>query len=243
MRRLGASRAWIWTLLPASPLARAWLMVRASWLVLGLLPIAAACDRTAPPTAPSPLPAVEPDRTTTPLEWSPERYYLEITGGDLSGDPALPPCSPFLLPPGGKSVNTFLWFEWDGPELVGRSRPPYRATVEMRLRRVSSSFLGVVIAGTVTGSVPDEYDRVLGRRDAVFNVDGAVTMEGTVPPRAALDSRGPVLGGLLRGPSSFNDSRGATSFCTNVRYYLEPAPPGGIHDDPTVPPFSPTIRR
>jgi hypothetical protein len=224
-----ASLAWAWTL------ARAW--------SLAVLPIAAACDRAAAPTAPSPLPIVEPDRTATPLEWSAERYYLEITGGDLSGDAALPPCSPFLVPPGGKSVNTFLWFEWDGSELVGRSRAPYRATVEMRLRRVSSSLLGVAITGTVTGSVPDEYDRALGRRDSAFNVDGVATMEGTVPPRAALDPRGPVLGGLLRGPSSFTDSRGATSFCTNVRYYLEPAPPGGIHDDSTVPPFSPAIRR
>jgi hypothetical protein len=66
-----------------------------------------------------------------------------------------------------------------------------------------------------------------------------MTMHGVVPPRAALDQRGPVLGGLLRGPSSFIDSRGAISFCTNVRYVLQPAPPGGVHDDPTVPPLAP----
>jgi hypothetical protein len=209
---------------------------------MAVLAMVAACRQDAP-TAPSPLPVVEPDRTNTPLEWSAERYYLEIMGGDLSGDPLLPPCSPFLLPAGGKSVNTFLWFEWEGDELVGRSRPPYRATIEMRLRRVSSSLLGIAITGTVTGSVPDEYDRVLGRRDAVFNVDGPVTMEGTVPPRAALDRRGPVLGGLLRGPSSFNDSRGLPAFCTNVRYFLEPAPPGGVHDDPSVPPLVSNVRR
>jgi hypothetical protein len=206
------------------------------------LAMVAACHQDAP-TAPSPPPVVEPDRTSTPLEWSTERYYLEIFGGDLSGDPLLPPCSPFLVPRGGKSVNTFLWFEWEGDELVGRSRPPYRATIEMRLRRVSSSLLGIAITGTVTGSVPDEYDRVLGRRDAVFNVDGPVTMEGTVPPRAALDRRGPVLGGLLRGPSSFNDSQGMPAFCTNVRYFLEPAPPGGVHDDPSVPPLVSDVRR
>lgn len=212
-------------------------------VAIALLPIVAACDTDAAPTAPSPLPVVEPDRTRTPLEWSPERYHFEITGGDLSGDPALPPCSPLLVPPGGKSVNTFLWFEWQGDELVGRSRPPYRATVEVRFRRVSSSSLGVAITGTVTGSVPDEYDAVLGRRDTVFNIDDRVTMEGTVPPRATLDPRGPVLGGLLRGPSTFNDSRGAAAFCTNVRYLLQPAPPGGIHDDPTVPPWVPGLRR
>jgi hypothetical protein len=210
-------------------------------LAVAVLLAIAACRGNEAPTAPSPPPIVEVDRTNTPLEWSDERYFLEITGGDLSGDPDLPPCSPFLLPPGGKFVNTFLWFQWEGSELVGRPRPPSRATVEMRMRRVSSSIAGLAIAGTVTGSVPDEYDRVWGLRDAVFNVDGPVTMEGTVPPRAALDQRGPVLGGLLRGPSSFNDTRGATSFCTNVRYVLEPAPPGGIHDDPTLPPLAPGL--
>jgi hypothetical protein len=203
-----------------------------------LLPALAACRGSDSPTTPSSPPVVDLDRTNTPLEWSDERYFLEISGGDLSGDPNLPPCSPFLWPPGGKFVNTFVWFHWEGSELVGRPRPPSRATVEVRMRRVSSSVLGVAITGTVTGSVPDEYDRVWGLRDSVFNVDGPVTMEGTVPPRAALDQRGPVLGGLLRGPSSFNDSHTLTSFCTNVRYILQPAPPGGIHDDPTLPPLA-----
>jgi len=209
-----------------------------------LLLALAGCRGEQGPTAPTPpVPAIqEVDRTNTPLEWSAERYFLEITGGDLSGDPSLPPCSPLLLPPGGKFVNTFLWFEWIGDDLVGRSRPPYRANVEIRLRRASSSSLGVAVTGTVTGSVPDEYDRAWGQRDSVFNVDGVVTIEGTVPPRAALDTRGPVLGGLLRGPSSFNDSRGAMSFCSSVRYFLQPAPPNGIHDDPTVPPLAPGLR-
>jgi hypothetical protein len=100
----------------------------------------------------------------------------------------------------------------------------------------------VAIAGTVTGGVVDEYDRILGKRNAVFNAYAPLTIEGTVPPRAASDTRGPVLGGLLRGHSAFNDSQGWSSFCTSVRYYLEPAPPGGIHDDPTVPPLVPGAR-
>ncbi len=202
----------------------------------------AGCGSGQAPTAPSPPPVIDLDRTNTPLEWSAERYYLEIIGGDLSDDPSLPPCDPILVPRGGKIVNTFMWFAWEGEELVGRSRPPYRATVEMRLRRVSSSTLGVAITGTVTGTVPDEYDRAWGQRDSIFNVDGPMTMHGVVPPRAALDQRGPVLGGLLRGSSSFIDSRGAISFCTNVRYFLQPAPPGSVHDDPTVPPLVPGAR-
>ena len=47
---------------------------------------------------------------------------------------------------------------WQGDELVGRSRPPYAATVELRIRRVGSSVLGVDVTGTVTGAVPDQYD-------------------------------------------------------------------------------------
>jgi hypothetical protein len=201
-----------------------------------------ACDRRDVPTAPSPpAPMTEPDRTNTPLEWSGERYYLEISGGDMTGDPTLPPCSPPSVPPGGKSVNTFVWFIWDANELVGRSRPPHAATIEIRMRRVSSSPLGVVIAGTVTGSVVDEYDRVLGKRNSVFNAYAPLAMEGTVPPRATTDTRGPVLGGLLRGQSAFNDNHGWASFCSNVRYYLEPAPPGGVHDDPSIPPLVPGL--
>jgi hypothetical protein len=203
---------------------------------------AAACGRQDAPTAPSPPPIVEPDRSSTPLEWSTERYYLEITGGDMTGDPALPPCSPPSVPAGGKSVNSFVWFAWEGDELVGRSRAPYAATIEMRMRRTGSSALGVAIAGTVTGAVVDEYDRILGKRNSVFNAYAPLAMEGTVPPRAVSDPRGPVLGGLLRGQSAFNDDQGRSSFCTNVRYYLEPAPPGGVHDDPSVPPWVPGLR-
>ena len=213
------------------------------WVSAALLAlVAVACDQPDRPTTPSPRPPpppIEPDRSNMPLEWSGERYYLEINGGDMSSDPALPPCSPPSVPADGKSVNTFVWFVWEGDELVGRSRPPYAATIEMRMHRVSSSILGVAIAGTVSGAVVDEYDRFLGKRNAVFNTQGPVTMEGTVPPRASIDPRGPVLGGLLRGQSGFNDNQGAASFCTSVRYYLEPAPPGGIHDDPSVPPVVP----
>lgn len=210
-------------------------------LIVAMLLGLGACDRRDEPTAPSPPPAIEPDRTSTPLQWSSERYYLEITGGDMTGDPSLPPCSPPSVPPGGKSVNTFVWFDWEGADLVGRSRPPYGATIEIRMRRVSSSPLGVAITGTVTGAVVDEYDRILGQRNSVFNAYAPLIMEGTVPPRAATDTRGPVLGGLLRGQSGFNDSQGRSSFCSNVRYYLEPAPPGGVHDDPNVPPWVPGL--
>ena len=213
-------------------------------LVSGLLGVVltclvAACDDGRPPTAPSPLPSLQPDWTDLPLEIGDERYSLEIMGADVVGDPSLPPCSPPNTPPGGKTVNTFVWFARDGDELVGRSRPPYGATIEMRLRRVGSSILGVTVAGTVTGSVVDEYDRFLGKRNAVFNAYSPVSLEGTAAPRAAMDRRGSALGGLLRGQIGFNDNAGWASFCTSVRFYLEPAPPGGPHDDPSVPPLVP----
>jgi hypothetical protein len=198
-----------------------------------------ACDDGRPPTAPSPPPSLQPDWANLPLAISDERYSLEITGADAVGDPSLPPCSPPNTPPGGKSVNTFVWFARDGDEFVGRSRPPYGATIEMRLRRVGSSILGVAIAGTVTGSVVDEYDRFLGKRNAVFNAYSPVSLEGTTAPRAATDRRGSALGGLLRGQIGFNDSAGWASFCTSVRFHLEPAPPGGPHDDTSVPPLVP----
>ena len=189
------------------------------------------------PTAPSP---VDLSRTDTPLELSSERYHLQIIGNDLSDDPALPPCSPILVPRGGKFVTTFLWFHWEGDELVGRSRPPYAATLEMRLRRVSSSLLGVAVAGSVSGTVPDEYDRAMGRRDTTFSVEGApITLTGTVSPRIRDDVFGPTLSGWMRGSIAFRDTSGAVSHCTNAYYHLDPARPGGPHDDPTVPPYAP----
>ena len=198
------------------------------------------CDGGAnPPTAPTP-PAIDLSRTDTPLELSAERYLLQLIGNDLSDDPALPPCSPILVPRGGKFVTTFLWFRWEGDELVGRSRPPYAASLEIRLRRVSSSILGVVVSGTVTGAAPDEYDRIMGQRDTTFSAEGgSVALSGLVGPRIRDDALGPNLGGWMRGPIAFRDAAGAVSLCTNAQFYLEPARPGGPHDDPTVPPYVP----
>jgi hypothetical protein len=211
----------------------------ASWLALCLVS-ASGCEDGAdrPPTAPTP-PVIDLSRTDTPLELGTERYLLQLNGHDLSDDPALPACSPILVPRGGKFVTTFLWFQWEGDELVGRSRPPYAATLEIRLRRVSSSILGVVVAGAVTGAAPDEYDAAMGQRDSIFSAEGgAVVVSGLVAPRINNDAPGPFLSGWMRGPIAFRDAAGATSLCTYAQYYLEPARPGGPHDDPTVPPYS-----
>jgi hypothetical protein len=202
------------------------------------------CDGGAnQPTAPSSLPVIDLSRTDTPLELSTERYLLQLIGNDLSDDPSLPPCSPMFVPRAGKFVTTFVWFRWEGNELVGRSQPPYAATLEIRLRRVSSSIVGVVVEGTVTGAVPDEYDRIMGQRDTIFSAEGnGVTLSGLVTPRIRDDALGPALSGWMRGPIAFRDNAGAVSLCTNAQYYLEPARPGGPHDDPTVPPYVPVRR-
>ena len=208
----------------------------AVWLACCLGSTASCGGRDSAPTAPT-VPAIDLSRTDTPLYLSTERYLLQLIGNDLSDDPALPPCRPILVPRGGKFVTTFLWFQWEGEELVGRSRPPYAATAVIRLRRVSSSIGGVIVDGTVTGTVPDEYDRIMGQRDTTFSADGAVTLSGLVTPRIRDDALGPTLSGWMRGPIAFRDSAGAASFCSNAQYYLEPARPGGPHDDPTVPPY------
>jgi hypothetical protein len=198
---------------------------------------------TTTPNAPTPS-AIDLSRTDTPLALSAERYLLQLIGHDLSDDPTLPACSPILVPRGGKFVTTFLWFEWQGDELVGRSRPPYAATLEIRLRRVSSSIGGVVVHGTVTGAAPDEYDRIMGQRDTAFNAEGgAVTLSGLVGPRIRDDALGPTLSGWMRGSIAFRDSWGAVSRCSHAQYYLEPARPGGPHDDPTVPPYVTALHR
>jgi hypothetical protein len=223
-----------WLRRPVGALAGAWL----AWCLVA----ASACDgNRRAPTAPTvALPTIDLSRTDTPLALSSERYLLQLIGNDLSDDPALPPCSPILVPRGGKMVTTFLWFAWEGDELVGRSRPPYAASLEIRLRRVSSSILGVVVAGTVTGAAPDEYDRVLGQRDTTFMAEaGPLTLSGLVAPRFRDDAPGPFLSGWMRGPIAFTDSLGWVSHCTNAQYYLEPSRPGGPHDDPTVPPYVP----
>jgi hypothetical protein len=208
------------------------------WLACCLAAAWGCADGAGRPTAPT-TPAIDLSRTDTPLVLSEERYLLQLIGNDLSDDPALPPCSPIFVPRGGKFVTTFLWFRWEGDELVGRSRPPYAASLEIRLRRVSSSILGVVVDGTVIGAAPDEYDRIMGQRDSTFSAEGSVTISGLVGPRIRDDALGPNLSGWMRGPIAFRDATGAVSLCSNAHYYLEPARPGGPHDDPTVPPFVP----
>ena len=66
-----------------------------------------------------------------------------------------------------------------------------------------------------------------------------VALSGLVGPRIRDDALGPTLSGWMRGPIAFRDAAGAVSLCTNAQYYLEPARPGGPHDDPTVPPYVP----
>jgi len=212
-------------------------------LAAGLL-LAWGCDGHGnSPTAPTP-PIVDLSRTDTRLELSSERYLLQLMGNDLSDDPTRPACSPILVPRGGKFVTTFLWFERQGDELVGRSRPPYAATLEIRLRRVSSSIVGVVVSGTVTGAAPDEYDLLMGQRDTTFSAEGGgVGLSGLVSPRIRDDAMGPTLSGWMRGSIAFRDTRGAVSLCSNAQYYLEPARPGGPHDDPTVLPYVPALHR
>jgi hypothetical protein len=200
-----------------------------------------ACHNEAPPTAPSPPVLVQPDPSTMPLELSDQRYLLQISGGDLTGDPTYAPCSPILVPRAGKWVTTFLWFAWEDDELVGRSRAPYRSTLILRLRRISSSVLGVAVTGRVTGSAEDEYDYIQGKRDTTFTADADVMLNGTVAPHATGFLDGARLGGQFSGATSFSDSTGAVSRCTNVQYYMEVRRPGGPDDDPTTPPISPGL--
>ena len=107
------------------------------------------------------------------------------------------------------------------------------------MRRVRASVLGVEFAGTVTGAAPDEYDRIHGRRDSTFAAQGNVTVAGLVTPKIGDNPRAPAASGWMDGLMTFRDRGGGTSYCTAVHIYLAPDPPGGVHDDPTVPPFSP----
>jgi hypothetical protein len=207
-------------------------------LVLTGLLAASGCGDGAPtPTAPTPLPAIDLERRDTPLTLSADRYLLQLQAGDLSDDPAAPPCDTLGLPRAGKTLTTWLWFTRDGDELVGRSRPPYNSSLEMRLRRVSSSLLGVAVAGTLTGYARDEYDPLLGALDLTFNVEEPAAVEGLVSPSVGGETIPPRVGGHVRGHFSFGDSHHDFSLCTTVWYYLEVRPPGGPGDDPRVPPI------
>lgn len=189
------------------------------------------------PTAPTVLPAIDLERRDTALALSPDRYLLQLQAGDLSDDPATPPCDTLGLPRAGKTLTTWLWFAPEGDEIVGRSRPPYNSSLEMRLRRVRSSLLGVEVAGTLTGHARDEYDPLLGALDLTFNVEEPAAVEGLVSPAVGGGAIPPRVGGRIRGHFSFGDSHHDFSLCTTVWYYLEVRPPGGPGDDPGVPPI------
>jgi hypothetical protein len=196
----------------------------------------AACGSSEGPTRPS-VPVIDLEQRSVPLSISAERYLLEIQGFDGSDSPTLPSCSPILVPAGGKNVTTFVWFEEVGAEWVGRSRPPYAAVIEIRLRRTGSEPGSVFVEGTLQGTVPDEYDRVWGQRDSVFRTYGSATLEGRVTPGVAGTWLGHQVSGVVRGDILFTDRRGFASACGFVRYGLQVRPPGGPDDDPTVAPF------
>lgn len=202
------------------------------------LPAASGCGGGDPaPTAPTVLPVIDLERRDTPLALSTDRYLLQLQAGDLSDDPASPPCDTLGLPRAGKTLTTWLWFVPEGDELVGRARPPYNSSLEMRLRRVGSSLLGVEVAGTLAGYAVDEYDPLLGKLDLTFNVHEPAAVEGVVSPAAGGGAIPPRVGGRLRGHFSFDDSHHDYSLCTTVWYYLEVRRPGGPGDDPAVPPI------
>ena len=211
---------------------------RLAGLALAALLAANGCGGGEPaPTAPTPPPVIDLERRDAPLALSADRYLLQLLAGDLSDDPAAPPCDTLGLPRAGKTLTTWLWFAWEGDELVGRSRPPYNSSLEMRLHRVGSSLLGVTVAGTLTGHARDEYDPLLGKLDLTFNVEEPAAVEGLVTPSTRSDTIPPRVGGRVRGHFSFGDSHHDFSLCTTVWYYLEVRPPGGPGDDPAVPPI------
>lgn len=207
-----------------------------STLVAGAVLAGAGCggkDAASTPTGPT----VDVTPRVVPLRLSTERYLLELQGFDGPESLSLPACSPILVPAGGKHVTTFVWFEEVGGEWVGRSRPPYGATIEIRLRGVGSAPGTVFVEGTLRGSVPDEYDRVWGLRDSVFRTYDSATLDGLVTPGVGSTWLGHQVSGVVRGDLIFHDRRGFTSACTYVRYWLQVRPPGGPDDDPTVPPY------
>jgi hypothetical protein len=213
----------------------------AALLAVGLS-LTSCTDR--PPAAPSPVPGPGPGASST-LDFGDGRHLLLITGFDDTFIPGSGPrpCEPSQIPKGGKSISTFLWFTAEGNGVVGRSRPPYAATLELRLQPTGTAPLGTTVRGTVSGAAPDEYDRIYGKRDSILVVGASpADVAGIVPPRAAGDTRGAQVSGEWRGELRFVDSGGATSTCTFVQYYVQPAPPGGPDDDPSVPPIVPGIR-
>jgi hypothetical protein len=207
--------------------------------------IIAACSGT-PPTRPSApaAPNVDTSDSNRPLRLSTERFQVHITAIDGEFRPSFFAfCEPLQLPPAGKLVTSYVWFEQDGEGFIGRTRPPYRSTLEIRLRRTSSSPAGVLVDGTIAGFAEDEYDRFLGKRDTAVRTDPGppVPVTGRVPPFNS-NAVGEALSGRILGPVTFYDSRGDSSRCTEVSFFMQVLPFGGPDDDPTQPPIAPGVR-
>jgi hypothetical protein len=223
-------------------------MIRAGWIIVrrgvlaGMLCLSWASCRHDGPTEPSP-PDVDPPMAA-PLRISAERYFLQVSASDLTSNNT-PWCQPIAVPSAGKFLSTFIWFERHGEEYIGRSRVPYRSTLEVRIRRIDAANGVATVRGTVTGAAHDEYDRLLGRRDLLITIasgesatfTGVATQQREspiVPP--------PEISGTIEGSITFSDSTGAVSRCPTAAFYFQVAPPGGAHDDPTVPPLVPGRR-
>ena len=169
------------------------MMLRRAICGLTIWLLAAGCQRG--PTSPSPSPS--------PLPLIAGVYEISFTGSELPVDPALPPCPPTGVPPGGKYVLTRVVLAQEGAEWVGRLTSSSAGDLTVRLRHGGDSIFGPVVAGSVTGTVTPSPPRHVG-----------VTLDGTVD--ATLSAAGLAVNGRIEGSIVFHDTTGASASCSAV---------------------------
>jgi hypothetical protein len=175
------------------------MMLRRTLCGLTIWLLAAGCQRG--PTSPSPSPS------PSPLPLIAGVYEISFTGAELPVDPALPPCPPAGVPPGGKYVLTRVVLTQEGSEWVGRLTSSSEGDLNVRLRHGGHSIFGPVVAGSVTGTVAPGPPRHVG-----------VSLDGTVD--ATLSAAGLIVNGRIQGSIVFHDATSASASCSVVSLFM-----------------------
>src|SRR5580704_1756540 len=177
--------------------------IRAAIVLLSLSWLVQSCGFGAP-SSPSPV----------DLPFLPGLHLFELTGADLSDDPALPPCVPFGVPYDGKMVETALTLEKDATEWVGRSSSAQAGNIVLRFHGTGSTGPGQTgTSGTIQGMAWDMPMRspMKGARDVGVSFMGSGDSPLAIFTGVVYVPNGAISFGTITGNIVFTDHAGATS--------------------------------
>lgn len=147
----------------------------------------------------------------------PGRYWLELIGFAISGDPEIPPCLPPALAYTATRLRVDVAEErglW-----VGRA-PSAIGNLELRIRGGEEVIGGVQVSGSIVGTGLDNETGFLPGVTIMFGglTGGAASVDGLAEPT------GRYVHGTIIGDIQYSDSVGNVTKCTTIIWSLQPVP-------------------